>query len=900
MAYIVEFADQVCQSINLAGGKGANLARMSDGGLPVPPGFCVTTEAYSAFADAISLAPRVEAMLSAIEAAPDRLDEETAELRTFITAAAMPESIRAPILTAYATLEQGGFVAVRSSGTAEDLEGASFAGLHDTYLDVRGEERLLDAIQRCWASMWSARATFYRGNKGFDQTTARIAVVVQQMVEADVSGVMFTANPLTSATDEIVVNAVYGLGEALVSGIANPDEHILSLADLRVKEQRVGQKAVRIVRDQASGAGTVTVAVPTHEQQRYALSRDLVTRLGALGRDIMSSYGDIPQDIEWAIAAGQIYVLQSRPITGVDFSWDHCLEYWDPGADDVLWSRSWADETWNGAISPLTYSYRDAMRMHALDKSARMWGIKGGLHQAMFKYWKGEAYVNTAVMRRAVEATSLPMFRQGLLSHTAPDERDAILSRDLSLPAYLLMHARILAHGYGPYKWLRQTYDYLDNRKSEANGLSTDQLKGLSDAELCAEFEKFVALKTNFCTVTWTGFFVYARDAVTFLNHLVNRWYDGDNPTALSDILTGLPKRTATVEENTELWRLAQSIRQTPALRDAFEAGGPDFVQACADLPEARQFLDEYERFASAQGHRGHADRDLYFKRRCEDPSIDHANLTLLLSASDADPGVREAEVNASRNAAVADVEARLRQQPFGWLKARVFRTLLDYVHRFFVLRDDQRHYFDRFTFSMRRIALEIGARLTARGVFQAPEDAFFLGRRELYAALKGEKSDPLLALKLQSRRRNFHRMLRKEASPPAFIRCNKSVVFMSAEDNGDGRNFQGIGTSRGSITARARVVVELRDIGTVSEGEILITQSTDPGWTPVFNLISGIVLETGGMLAHGSCLAREYGLPAVQLDGATRRIPDGAVITLDGEAGSVFIHDEQRLEPAA
>jgi pyruvate,water dikinase len=222
-------------------------------------------------------------------------------------------------------------------------------------------------------------------------------------------------------------------------------------------------------------------------------------------------------------------------------------------------------------------------------------------------------------------------------------------------------------------------------------------------------------------------------------------------------------------------------------------------------------------------------------------------------------------------------------------LRAKVFRALLSYAHRFFLYRDNQRHYFDRYTYAMKRGVLEIGRRLVERGVFSDHEDAYFLGREEIYPLLRGQPADALTHAKITGRRANFFRMVERQARLPKYLRAGQPVTFGNDEPGG----LVGVGTSRGIVTGRARIVLRLKEMGQVKAGEILITNSTDPGWTPVFTLLSAIVLETGGMLAHGSLLAREYGFPAVQLTDATRLIPDGALITVNGDTGEITINDE-------
>ena len=380
-----------------------------------------------------------------------------------------------------------------------------------------------------------------------------------------------------------------------------------------------------------------------------------------------------------------------------------------------------------------------------------------------------------------------------------------------------------------------------------------------------------------------------------FLGLLVNTWCGEDAQSLMADLFCGLPGRTETAEENMQLWRLSEQIRASGKLMKAFEKAGPHFLNAFEPIAEAQEFLLAYRTFAKSYAHRGHADRDLYFNRRGDDPTMDYQNFRILLSTT-ANPEVREAQVHARRKAAIDEVERRLGAQPYGAARVWLFRRLLDYGYRFFLLRDNQRFYFDRYTYSMKRIAVEMGRRLTDRGRLDDEGDVYFLGRKELYDLLDRSLSDPLTRAKIEGRRRNFEVMLKKQGTAPLYLQLNRPVVF-DAESGSDG--LRGVGTSRGVATAVARVITDLRSIGKVSEGDILITHSTDPGWTPVFNILRGIVLETGGMLAHGSCLAREYGLPAVQLAGATTIIPDGAMVTINGDTGEVTVHEADALAPS-
>ena len=304
----------------LAGGKGASLGSLVRAGFPVPGGFVVSTEAYTAFLAAEDLQPRIDGILNSVDFAyPEQVERETAPIRNLIAAGAVPERLAGEIRDAYRALGGDPFVAVRSSGTAEDLEGASFAGQYDTYLDIRGSEALLDAVRRCWTSVWTGRAVAYRHQRGFDDHDLGFAVVVQTMVEADVSGVMFVGNPMNARADEIVVNASWGLGEAVVSGLVNPDEYILDAQTGKPKARHLGDKALIIRRGDGPEGGTVRVPTEPAFQARLTLNDEQLEELAALGVKATAFYDGLPQDLEWALSGGRFHLLQSRPITGVDF-----------------------------------------------------------------------------------------------------------------------------------------------------------------------------------------------------------------------------------------------------------------------------------------------------------------------------------------------------------------------------------------------------------------------------------------------------------------------------------------------------------------------------------------------------------------------------------------------------
>ena len=298
-------------------------------------------------------------------------------------------------------------------------------------------------------------------------------------------------------------------------------------------------------------------------------------------------------------------------------------------------------------------------------------------------------------------------------------------------------------------------------------------------------------------------------------------------------------------------------------------------------------------------GHRGHSDRDIEFDRRADNPGIDVALFKGLMGTPD--PLIQEEKIREQLEETIEHVYQNLLAQENGLVKAQQFRFLIDFSHNSLLYRDNEREVMDWSTYAIKLGYEEIMRRCEERGVLSEAHDGYFLTQEELYDALDGKANMALAQAKIKARKKNFDAIDRKVVHPSKYIQAGLAANVDAVAQHGDGV-FTGKTTSTGKVTGVARVVRELSQIGTVNKGEILIVHSTDPGWTPVFMLITGIVLETGGLISHGALLAREYGLPGVQIPGALELIPDGATITLDGDAGMVIIHDEDNpsLQEAA
>lgn len=902
MSLVLPFTQSLAADQALSGGKGVNLARLTQAGFPVPPGFTVTTEAYVRFIADNGLKAPMTALLDSIDYADaDGLEAKAAEIRKLVSGGKISAELQGEIAGAYAalgyaTLGAEPFVAVRSSGTAEDLAGASFAGQHDTYLDIRGADGVLDAVKRCWASLWTGRAVAYRQQKGFGHEVG-IAVVVQTMVASEVSGVMFTANPMTAAVDEYVVNASWGLGEAIVAGLVTPDMFVLDRDTKKAVSETLGRKTLKIERDPDQPAGTREAHVEAADVDRACLDAGQLMELGRLAEKVCAYYDDYPQDIEWGLADGRFYLLQSRDITGVEFSWDEDLDNFQtvPKRADQIWTRAWSDAVWTGAVTPLFYSYRAELAQGYRRLAGELWGLENYGETRVFKFHKSFVYYSSKVDYTALSAWLPPSMRKpGLMENLPPEMQAKILDEPFSWAKVAKGLARIgiLRKELLPWNFFQEFYRRLNTEADHAHGASDAELAAMTDRALKKFTQSRIDGEGEWVHFLWTNFYFYGPLASGLFNQMVENWLGEKDPSAAADLLTGLPRASATVIENERLGELARDIAASPLLKRLFdEHPGSEFFRQLEGDPETKTFRDKYADFQSFYRHRGHADRDIYFDRRGDDPGLDYTNLKVMMSADPEEAEKKARAVVERREQKAADAIAKLKAQPMGEMKAMAFSLLHNWLLEFWVFRDDERLHNDRWNYAEKRGFAEIGKRLRDRGLLSAWDDHYFFSKTELFELLDTGNFTRLHAAKLEGRRRN-HARYRKEFTPPKYM-VGESYADLEAGDSGDTANvLKGVGTSRGKVTGTARVIASQKDIGRVGKDDILVTVATDPGWTPVFAVISGLVLETGGMLAHGACISREYGIPAVQAASAMSRIRDGDRITVDGDTGQVTLED--------
>jgi phosphohistidine swiveling domain-containing protein len=913
---IIRTLEQVdATSLALVGGKGANLGELVAAGVPVPVAFCVTTAAYRRFMGDNTLWPAVAGHLAAIDYDdPASVEAAAASIRGLLLAAPVPDDIAAAIVAAHTALADrvgaGVAVSVRSSATAEDLPGTSFAGQQDTYLHIVGADAVLDAVKRCWASLWTGRAVAYRRAQGFAHESVLLAVVVQEMFPSEVAGVLFTANPVTSNPWEFFLNASWGLGEAVVSGHVNPDQLVVDKRSMEMVDRQVNDKRVMTV-PHPSGQGSATVEVPADRRAVQALPDDLVRELCAIGQRIEDHYG-FPQDIEWGWAGGRFAILQAREITGANLDFGHELETWkNPRAladmydERWVWSRAYSDEVQTGPSTPSFYTYLQGgmtkLKAAALTMTGQTdllgYGPREFLDFPYFRWYGARAYYNLAFERERIRRFIPPFARDEAALWPFPaDERDEIRAMPFDWNEFMGMLWRLHTEQYdiSLLGTTRIVYEGLERWTDDEDAFwRAFRLEGASVQEI---FDAQLASRagSRFGENVVLPFTIYLFVLPTALQTLCRMWL-GDDGTIANRLMAGL--QTKTSEENQAVWRLSRTIRASQCLRELVETTtGDEVLAALDDDAEGRAFRVELDAFLARYGHRGGAERDAYHPRWRHRPAQVFQAVRPMVGLDDADsPELHEHRLRELMLATKADCVARLGAQPLGQLQAPFFAWFVELVQDYVYYRDFERFYNDKTMSRSRDLYDEIGRRFVAKGLLTDADDVFFLGRPEMLAADRGEISAKQIAHRVRSRRRVYEKYAHQE--PPKYIRGWTTFDDDALAEDG---SLRGIGASTGTVTGRARVCRELSEIAKLRRGDILVTVATDPGWTTVFSIIGGVVVETGGVVAHAVMISREYGLPCVaNLSRACELIPDGALVTIDGTAGRVLIHDTDAEEGA-
>ncbi|MBW2315949.1 MAG: hypothetical protein JRH10_17400 [Deltaproteobacteria bacterium] len=900
------------RSIALVGGKGANLGELTRAELPVPHAFCVTTAAYRRLIEANSLLAPILGVLEGLdyEDAPE-IEARASRIREMILGADTPAEIDGAIRAAYLALEarlgDDVRVSVRSSATAEDLPGTSFAGQQDTYLNIHGAEAVVEHVKRCWASLWTDRAVSYRNRQGFRHEDVLLAVVVQEMFPSEVSGVLFTANPVTSNPNEIFLNTSWGLGEAIVSGRVNGDQYLIDTGSLAIKDKSIQEKRVMTVRRE-DGQGSVEIEVPEEIRSVETLVDEKVQELAEIGVRIEAHYG-FPQDIEWGYAQGRFAILQAREVTAADLDFPEGMEAWQtPNAlaeltqDRWVWSRSYSDELQTGPSTPLMYTFaqphRIKTKLHALEflgiTEFAGYSAEDFSDMPLFRWHGARAYYNTHFEKEWMRIFIPPFARDEAALMPFPEEqREEIRNMPFDWFRFIRMLVKLeFTHPtrslLGSTHYLYENFEsWVDNANRvwadydiESAGSAGELFMTLLKGREGNELDENVALPFNF--------FLYVLPHG--LRKLCEMWCGDEEGRLFSRLVSGL--QTPTGDQNAAVWELSRKVTESPVLMELMKKEDPkEILQCLEDSEDGRRFKAHFDVFLADYGHRGAKERDpFHFRWRQKPENVFPALKPLLTLGEEDSPTAFETRLRERMLETKAECLRKARQGPVGSLKAAVFKWYLELVQDYFYYRDWERFQNDRDGMHFRPLLTKVGRMLVEKGLMNDPEDVFFLGIHEAIAADCDTLSAKEIEIRVRARRRVYERYTHKE--PPKYLRGWET--FDDGQLPDDGQGLRGTAASSGVVTGRARVCRSLDEISTVEKDDILITVATDPAWTTVFSIIGGVVVETGGVVSHAVMISREYGVPCVaNLARACDLIPDGRTITVDGGTGRVRVHDE-------
>jgi pyruvate,water dikinase len=854
-------------SLEIVGGKGASLTRLINAGLPVPDGFHVTTEAYRHFISYNDLGPTIHKAISEVELdKPSTLESASGAITAALTQAEIPPEIASDIVKAYAEFPgKDPAVAVRSSATAEDLPEASFAGQQETYLNICGADQLLEATKKCWASLWTARAISYRMRQGIATDSVALAVVVQLLVPAEVAGILFTANSLTGQRDQALINAAWGLGEAIVGGKVTPDTIIVEKGTGRVVDYEVADKQVMTVR--VNGA-TEEQAVPETLRMVPALSDEDTQELTNLGTKIEALY-EMPMDIEWTLTDGELAIVQARPITALPDEGVAPPTEWPMPDPKGQYMRQSIVDLMPDPLSPL---------FATLGLSA----INEGINILSWDFLKMPKDVELNVM------LTINGYAYQTASYT-PRQWWYLITR--MVPSF----PRLLRDGVS--WWQEVGYP---NYVEVTDRWRMENYHDLAPGELWSGINEVLgAFAQHLGTLMASTMGPSAGSEQLFTNVYEKLVRQNGDPSAATFLMgfDNIPLKSEKALFDLATWcqdqaTLAAYLVETPSevlVEDIDRESTPENVE--------QLIWDEWrERFREYLNQFGYSIYDMDFAKPLpmDEPEPIMEMLKLFITGQGKSPYERQQTYTANREQAEQMARGRVKG-----IKRWGFEKALNWAQSQAPLREDGIAEIGMGYPVLRKMLFELGSRFAAAGAITHADDIYWLEENELEALVaaleKGQALNSMIDI-VQERKETWQ--ARKQVIPPPqlppgkkFLGFNVEAVLTGAEGRVEGNVIKGIAASPGQVSATARVLHGPEDFDQMQPGDILVASITTPAWTPLFAMASGVVTDIGGPLSHGSIVAREYGIPAILGTGfATKLIQSGQVIAVDGAAGTVTL----------
>ena len=860
-SYVLGFQEIDQTQVAIVGGKGAHLGELSRiEGIRVPAGFCVTTDAFRRImAEAPSMDKRLDRLSRLNPDDREAIGTLSAEIRRTIEGIAIPDDLAAAITLALARLSEQAAYAVRSSATAEDLPTASFAGQQDTYLNVVGPAAILEHISRCWASLFTERAVTYRLRNGFDHRNVHMAVVVQQMVFPDAAGIIFTADPVTGNRKVASVEATFGLGEALVSGLVNADAYKVRDGEVVAKAVATKQLAIHA----SPAGGTQEEVIDPERQEQPALTDAQIVRLAQLSRRIEAHFGH-PQDVEWCLVDDEFQIVQSRsittlfPIPAVDDQQNHV--YISVGHQQMM----------TDAMKPLGLSFWQMTTPRPMFEAGgrlfvdvvRDLGSPKSRTRLLEMAGKSDPLIGDALQSILERGDFIPSLPDASPTGApaggapAPIETDPTIVTDL------------IARNQESIAALKR-----DIRTKSGSALFDFVLTDIQ------ELRRILFDRQSYAV------FMSAMEATWWLNERLEAWLGEKNA---ADTLTQSVPHNVTSEMGLALLGVADVIRPHPEVV-AFLQGVEDdgFLDEPPNLAGGREARDAIRGFLDMYGMRCVGEIDITRPRWSERPTT--LIPVLLGNIKNFEPCAGERRFEQGRQEAWTkeqELLQRLRALPEGEQKAEEVKRKIDRVRTFIGYREYPKYGMVSRYFVYKQALLEEAGRLVQAHVLRENEDIFYLRFEEFHDVVRTNHADDQLISQRKDAFRSYQAL-----TPPRVLTSDGEVIAgVYRRDGVPTGALVGLPVSAGTVEGRARVILEMAEAD-IEPGDILVTAYTDPSWTPLFVAISGLVTEVGGLMTHGAVIAREYGLPAVVgVEHATRLIRNGQRIRVHGTDGYVEI----------
>ena len=927
-------------ALERVGGKGRSLSKMVREGFNVPAGFIVTADAYRRFvADNQLQTEVVRSARPRLKEGYPAFEQSSEIIRDLILQSPMNDALVAAVKLAYRDLATGNgddaSVAVRSSANAEDLPGLSFAGQQETYLNMRGEDAVVEAVRNCWASLWTAQAISYRHQNGIDQNSVAMAVVVQLMVPSEVSGILFTANPASGERSEFIINGSFGLGEAVVSGQVTPDTYIINRSDLRVKQEILGPKEHRIVSDGKSGVRMESVA--DEDRSKSSISIDQLRELCETALRIEQLYEGLPQDIEWAFCNGTLHLLQSRPITNLPAQPIDLV--WEPTPPARFVSRRQIVENMPEPISPL---FEELYLTRGLESPRPKSLMVGG--GAMFVTVNGYAYQRfdwpqiikeadersqkkqqvRAISEEEIEAAEYSAFAEQIQKSKAAAREAAISDlepfreqlSDQERLAYDAWHADqtqadlddliVLPESNNPTYIAFNNTTVNDNQLKSWHEETLPRLEGVaekwrqldikeaSDEKLLAAIVEMGIEEGRYWSADSSHTFGVAKSTDDQLQCFLRETLPDHNFIS-GQFLTGIESKA--MQANADLFEIAKLVRVNEHLSYIVLTVPSKFLmQALRADAQASEVVAAIAKYLEAYGHQGYS-MDFIEPTQIEDPSALFATLKGMVRDHSYDPKNQARKTSDIREKKLAEISELLSGLSYWQFRFRLWLAL-----KYNFIREEVAFRFGYTWSILRPMVNELGQRLVKTGTLKEPEHAYFLLSEELEQAISARKDGKSLPeLGQRANERCVLREARKLHHPPGTLPAEasemQSISFKETQikNDQDSNVMRGFPVSSGSITAKASVILGPAEFDNMIAGSILVSPLTTPAWTQLFANAVGLVTDVGSILAHGSIVAREYGIPAVLGVGdGTKRIKHGQTITVEGDTGMVTIHENE------